>query len=257
MKNLLMIIVVAFALSGCVRAGNFDLLPFRKSIVNYARGYSIHDFNSEVYKGTDDIRENEVVMNKALTVRKGEAVLSDKLYNKASYEHTAFMPSESGSLQNLVFSLNLDARKTYEVSYWVNIKGTKYYLLNSDLDGYFYLFDDDGNFYNYGGLDKDGILQIMPEEVMVYPSNLKMNKIIKSRDEISNVRNGYEVKYTGEHLGRIWFDYMAYDGSDVAGKFERISFPNQPGLITVNGKGLRVIKADDNSITYMILKNDD
>ncbi len=257
MKKYITFLALILVLSGCVRAGNFDLLPFRKSIINAARGYSIHEFNSEEYKGTSNIRENEVVMNKALTVRKGEAVLSDKLYDRASYEHTSFKPNMSGSLQNMVFPLNIDARKTYDVSYWVKIDGSKYYLLESSLDGYFYLFDEEGNFYEHGGLDKDGVLQILPEEVMVYPSGMKMEKIIKSRDEVSNVRNGYEIKYAGVQLDRIWFDYLAYDGSDVSGKFDRINFPNQPGLITVNGKGLRVIKADDNSITFMILKNED
>ena len=92
---------------------------------------------------------------------------------------------------------------------------------------------------------------------MIYPSDMKMNTVVKYRDQISNVRNGYEVKYAGAKLDRIWFDYLAYDGSDSSGDFEKISFPNKPGLISFNGKGLRVIKADDNSLTYMILKNDD
>lgn len=257
MKKYITFFALVIVLSGCVRAGNFDLLPFRKSIVNSVRGYSINDFDSEEYKGTSDVRENEVTMNKAITVKKGEALLSDKLYSRSSYERTAFMPNTSGSLQNMLFNLNLNERKVYDVNHWVKIDGKKYYLLDSGLDGYFCLFDDDGNFYPKGGFDKDGVLQIMPEDIMLYPSNIKMNKIIKSRDEVSNVRNGYELKYAGVKLDRIWFDYLTYDGSDVSGNFERINFPNQPGLITVNGKGLRVIKADDNNITFMILKNED
>ena len=51
---------------------------------------------------------------------------------------------------------------------------------------------------------------------------------------------------------------MTYDLDDNdGGQFERINFPNKPGLITINGKGLRVLKADDEAITFMILKVED
>lgn len=256
MKKYFAILVGVITLAACVRAGDYDLFPFRRSFVNSIRGYTIHDFDDEIYKGTEDIRESEVMMNKALTVKKGEAVLSDKLFDRSSYEKTIFMPNINGTLQG-AFSLKLNSRQTYSVDKWVKIDGTKYYMLYSGIGSSYYLFDDDGTFYNHEGVDREGTLQIMEETVMLYPSNLKMNKITETRDEISNVRNGYEVKYGGVQLNRIWFDYLTYDGSDSSGNFERISFPDKPGLITINGKGLRVINADNNKITYMILKNDD
>ncbi len=256
MKKFLTVLACILVITSCIRAGDYDLLPFRKSLINSIRGYKISDFSDDVYKGTENIRENEVVMNKALTARKGETILSDKIFDKSIYEKTIFMPNVTGTLQG-AFAMKLNARKTYSVDKWVKIDGVKYYLLYSNIGNSYFLFDDEGNFYEHEGIDREGTLQIMQEVVMRYPSNLKMTKTIETRDEISNVRNGYEVKYGGAKLDRIWFDYLTYDGSDSSGNFEKISFPNKPGLITINGKGLRVISADDNKITYMVLKNDE
>ena len=101
-------------------------------------------------------------------------------------------------------------------------------------------------------------MTLLDGELFVYPSDLKIMKIAKIRDEISNVKDGYEVKYAGTKLGRIWFDYLAYDlDNNNGGQFEKINFPNKPGLITINGKGLRVLNANDEAITFMILKVDD
>lgn len=257
MRKFITCCTLIITLAACVRAGDYDLLPFRKSIVNAVRGYSIHDFNSEVYVGTADIRENETVMNKAITVKKGEDVLSDKLYDKSTYQKTVFVPNRKGSLNSLVAQMNLDPRKSYDITQWIKIDGTEYYLLEAGIGDSYFLFNENGEFYERSGFMKDDTFFLMDEEVMVYPSDLRMNTLVKYRDQISNVRNGYEIKYAGAKLDRIWFDYLEYDGSDSSGDFEKISFPNKPGLITFNGKGLRVIKADDNSLTYMLLKNDD
>ena len=254
-KNLLFVGSLLL-LSGCIRADHYDLLPM-KDIVDNMRSYSVYEFKTEKNTGTVNARDNEIVMNKALTVRKGEAVLSDKFYDKTSFEKIAFIPNKRGSLHSLTQQFNIDPRQEISSDKYTKIDGKKYYLLDAGLDGYNYLFDEDGVFYNYAALLKDDDLFLLEgEEVMAYPVDLKMKKITQTRDEISNVRKGYEVKYAGADLGRIWFDYLSYDG-DASGKFDHISFPNQPGLITINGNGLRVLKADDDKITFMILTHED
>ena len=85
---------------------------------------------------------------------------------------------------------------------------------------------------------------------------MKIKIINKMHDSISNIKNGYQVKYGGIKFDRLFFDYLGFDNEDnTAGEFKQINFPNKPGLIVINGLGLRVLNADDNSITYMILKD--
>ena len=154
--------------------------------------------------------------------------------------------------------MKLDNKKEYDVVGWSKVDGVRYSLLDSGLDDYVFLFDEHGNFYNKAGKIDDGVLKILDEEIFVYPSDVKMQTIAKMRDEVSNVKNGYEVKYGGVKLDRIWFDYMDYDQDyNNGGEFEKISFPNKPGLIMLNGKGLRVLKADKDTITYMVLTDEE
>ena len=259
MKKKIVGLVICLALGGCLRAGDYDLMPVRTKILNAYTGYSI-DFieQDEELVSSSDEREHDYVLNKAITVEKGEAILSDKFFNRDMYRSYVYRPTKKGVLQNQSFPMKLDNRKEYKILGWTTVDGVRYALLESGLGDYVFLFDEKGNFYNRAGWIDDGVLKILDEEIFVYPSDMKMQIIAKMRDEVSNVKKGYEVKYNGIKLDRIWFDYLAYDAdSDSGGRFEQISFPNKPGLITINGKGLRILKADDKSLTYMILQSDD
>lgn len=252
-----MLFIAVVLLSGCVKAGDFDLFPIRKKIISAIKGYSIDDFEKEIYTGTINVRDNDIVLNKALTVKKGDAIISDKYYNKSQCQQKVFMPNKKGNIQGFAYTLNLDPKKTYEINQTITLNGKKYYILPSEIEDYYYLFDEDGNFYEYAAIKRNNRLNIIDtEDVWVYPADLKMNTVIKNREELSDVLGGFEVKYGGAKLDRIWFDYMEYDGSDNHGTYERINFPKKPGLITINGRGLRIIRADEDSITYMILKDE-
>lgn len=256
MKKQLVCLVLCSVLAGCIRAGDYDLFPLRKKIFNSITGYSVdytEDESTFVSKQTQ--RELNYVKNKALTVKKGEALLADKIFDKTTYRTFVYKPNKKGVLTSHSYPVKLDNKMEYAVVGHVTVDSVRYALLDSGLDDFVFLFDEEGNFYNKAGRIDDGILQMVDEEIFVYPSDLKMQTIARMRDEISNVQNGYELKYDGTKLDRIWFNYMSYDGGNTSGEFERLSFPNKPGLIMVNGVGLRVLKADDDAITYMILKD--
>ena len=244
--------------AGCIRAGDYDLLPVRKKVFNAFKGYSIEKKKQgEEFIGSQTQREHEVVLNKALTVKKGEPILSDKTYNRDSYRAYIYRPTKKGAIDNMSFPLQLMPDKDYTVLGWIHMDGTQYSVLDSGLDDYVFLFDDNGKFYDKAGQIVDGRVHILDdEEIFIYPSDVRMLTLAKMRDDISNIKNGYEVKYGGVKLDRIWFDYMDYDQTyNEAGLFERLNFPNEPGLIMINGIGIRILRADDNSLTYMILKD--
>ena len=128
--------------------------------------------------------------------------------------------------------------------------------METPLDNYVFLFDEQGNLYEKGGKIVDERLQLIEEGVFAYPTNLKATIVNKMRDDVSNVKNGYQVKYGGVEFDRLFFDYLEFDSDDDSiTDFKRINFPDKSGLIVINGIGLRVLNADDNSITYIILKD--
>lgn len=257
MKKRIVSLVLCSFLAGCIRAGDYDLVPVRTKIVDSINGYTIKykEAKEDLIKRRGQ-REHDYVMNKAITVKKGEPILSDKFFDLDTYRSQVYMPNKKGSLQTITFPMQLDSRREYDILGWIKMNGETYSILASDLDDYVYLFDENGKFYNKAGRVKDGVVMILDEDVFAYPSDLRFIERVKTRDVASNVKDGYEIKYGGVKLDRLWFDYMAYDqDNNDGGVFERINFPNKPGLIMINGKGLRVLNADKDSLTYMILKD--
>ncbi|MCQ2741026.1 MAG: hypothetical protein MJ210_02790 [Alphaproteobacteria bacterium] len=258
MKKTLLGLVFVLFVTGCIRAGDYDLFPVRKKVLNAFSGYSIETKKQgDELVGRETKREHTVVLNKALTVKKGEPILSDKTYNSDSYRNYVYRPTKKGVISTIDFSMSLVPDKKYTVLGWTDIDGVQYSVLDSGLDDYAFLFDDNGKFFSKAGRIIDGRIHLLnDEDVFIYPSDNKMLILVKMREDISNIKNGYEVKYGGVELDRIWFDYMEYDQTyNEEGRFERLNFPNKPGLIMINGIGLRVLRADGDSLTYMVLKD--
>ena len=244
MKNKIALLSVALVLGGCIRAGDYDLLPFRKYAISAINGHYINSVDKEErLVGQEKVNEKQYQLNKSVTVKKGEAIISDKNYSRDVYRRIVYNANKDGVLNNNAYPQKIKANEDLNVIGFVNIDGTKYYMLASDID-------------DYAGQIKNGSLIVLDEELFVYPSDLKIRPVAKMRDEISNVKNGYEVKYGGVKFDRIWFDYIDYNSIfNNHGTIEKLSFPNKPGLITVDGKGLRILDATDDKITFMVLKD--
>ena len=145
-------------------------------------GYTINFADTEkMLLRSEDRREHNFVLNKALTVKKGETVLSDKFFVVDMYETIAYVPSKKGALQTTTVPTKLSNRQEYKILGTVSVDGAEYNLLPSGLDDYVFLFDNQGNFYNKAGWVDDGTLKLLDEEVFVYPSDLKMKKVIKNK----------------------------------------------------------------------------
>ena len=255
MKKIVVCLLACLSLNACIKAGDFDLLPVRKKIFNLYRGHSIEFYdNQEKLVGKERLHENDYSLNKAVTVKKGEDVLSDKIFDKRTYQRFFAKFNKKGNIDNRIYPMNVNADSEYNILGWTTIDNNRYTLISSPLDDYVFLFDEQGNLYKQGGKIVDDRLNLFEDTVFAYPSDLKLKVVNKMREDVGNVKKGYQVKYGGVKFDRIFFDYLGYDNvNDTMGEFKQINFPNKPGLIVINGIGLRVLNADDNSITYMIL----
>ena len=249
--------MACLSLSACVNAGDFDLMPFRKKMINSYRGYAVDFYdNKEALIGENGIHENDYDLNKAITVKKGENVLSDTIMNKMTYQRFFAKFNKKGAVNNNLFPMRVNGDDEYTIVGWTTINNDRYTIIESRLDDHVFLFNKDGIAYEKSGKIVDGRVQLLEDPVFSYPADLKLTIVNKMRDDISGVRKGYQVKYGGAKLDRIFFDYLGFDAdNDTRGEFKQINFPNKPGLIVINGIGLRVLNADDRSITYMILQD--
>ena len=146
----------------------------------------------------------------------------------------------------------IKADKQYHITGEVTIDGTKYFLIPCELEDYRMLMTEDGSFYSKIGQVKDGYLILLDTEFFPYPADLRLKPIVASFSKETESVTGYDVRYDGVRLDRIWFTYMDYSQPN-GGEFANISFPNKPGLIDINNIKFRVLKADNEKITYMVL----
>jgi hypothetical protein len=257
MKNKVWILA-CMVLSGCVRAGDFDLLPVRRQLLNSITGYSV-EFNKsdESFVGQETQREKDSALNKAITIRKGDTLFSDKALVNNTYHRVVYKPSQNGTIDNDAYPLRLSRTQEYSAIGWVTVDGTRYTLLDGGMDDYVVLFDENGHFFPKAGKIEGGVLKLLDGELFIYPSDLSMQKVTTQRSELDGVKFGYEVKYCGLQLDRLCFEYLEYEDDGQAGHFEQFYFPNKPGLISINGEGFRVLKADDAAISFVLLRSAD
>ncbi len=254
-------ICLLFALSvlpGCINAGNYDIIPARNDIFTIANGYGISFYDGgERLVSSETIEENSYKLNESATAYKGYSVLSNKIYQKDYYEEDYVKPNKNGALNSSSLPHKFSANQKYKFVGEVKINGSRYRLIPSELDGFVFLIDDEGAFYRQMGQIKGGTLILLDSEFFPYPEDLKMVNISTSRSEQTKPIKGFDVKYDGVRMERIWFTYLDYSDSDgEKGTFENISFPNKPGLIDINGVGFRVLQADEDKIQYMVLKDE-
>ena len=241
-------------LVGCVRAGSYDVLGFRNEIFTVWNGYKInfYDDNEPQLVSTETINETNYTPNIAQTVSVGNSILNNKTYQKTVYAQSYLKANKKGVLNSSSVPVGIYPDKKYEAIGEITIDGDRYKLIRSELEDYVVLIDDSGAFYSRIGQIKDDYLILLDTEFFPYPANLKMTEIQVTSSEQTAAVQGFDVKYDGVKLDRIWFSYYEYANED-SGTFSNLSFPNKPGLITINNIGFRVLAADNEKITYMVL----
>lgn len=252
MKNLCLMLVLL--VSGCIKAGDFDVLSQRNEVFYALNGYKISDYEEEGLQKvkTEKVEENNFKLNQAQTVSKGQSVLTNKIYLKEYYAKEFLKANKNGVLNSSSLPVVIKADKQYHITGEVTIDGTKYFLIPCELEDYRMLMTEDGSFYSKIGQVKDGYLILLDTEFFPYPADLRLKPIVASFSKETESVTGYDVRYDGVRLDRIWFTYMDYSQPN-GGEFANISFPNKPGLIDINNIKFRVLKADNEKITYMVL----
>ncbi|MBQ7285425.1 MAG: hypothetical protein IJW72_04150 [Alphaproteobacteria bacterium] len=253
MKKILMLLSLTI-LAGCLRAENYDILGFRNDVFVMSEGYKITFYDDgPVLIKSEVIEENNYKFNEAQTIYKGYSVLNNKIYRSDVYAEDLVRPNKNGALSSLGLPRKFSAEEKFKIIGQVEIDGVVYRLVPDVLESFAFLIDNQGVFYNKAGEIKGSYLVLLDSEFFPYPKDLRMVDVNIRKAEQTKPTEGFDVKYDGIRLDRIWFTYFDYEAGEK-GTFENISFPNKPGLITINGINMRVLRADNDKITYMLLK---
>lgn len=244
-------------LSSCIYAGNHENIgAFRNDIFSVWNGYSItfyDDSRPELVK-TEMIEDRNYKKNESATAYRGYSVLNSKRYRKDYYSQVYLHPNKSGALNTASVPHKFEPSDRLKLLGEVSIDGQTYRLVPSEMKDFVFLIDKDGAFYNKMGKVNGGSLILLDPEFFPYPDDLRLVEVASSSSTQTKPVEGFDVKYDGIRMDRIWFTYLDYADKD-GGRFENISFPNKPGLIEINGIGFRILNATDEKIDYMVLKD--
>lgn len=255
MKKLAVLFSV-LALSSCFSAGNHDVWSGRNAPFEYFATYAISFYGEEdTLLKTEYITEDNFKNNVILTAYTGYTVVDTKTYRKDYYRNEILTPSESGSLNTGSVPVVFKKGEKLKAIGQVYIDGNDYVMVEANMKGYVALVGHDGSFYKRIGQIRNGRLALIDNDFVPYPDDLKLLQVTSSKTTQTEPVKGFDVKYEGVKLERMLFtvlDYSTARGDN--GKFENISFPNQPGIININGVGIKVLLADKQKIDYIILK---
>ena len=155
MKKIVVCLLACFGLNACIYAGDVDLLPVRSKIFNLYKSHGIEYYdNKEVMIDNRLLRENHYDLNKAITVKKGEDILQDSTVEQKTYQRFVGKFNKKGVLNSKVYPMNVDSETEYTILGWATIDGEKYTLINSNVEGQVFLFDEQGKMYeNIGRIE--------------------------------------------------------------------------------------------------------
>lgn len=256
MRKLCMLLTLSM-LAGCVYAGDISIWDSRKNFFDILNGYKISFYDNEPkLLKSEFIDEKNFKLNESMTAYKGYSVLNNKVYRKDFYSQIYVRPNVDGALNSASIPHKFITTEKYKLIGDVYIGDTYYRLIPSELENFVFLIDEKGYFYKKMGEIKGDNLVLLNSLFYPYPENLHMVNVRTSKSEQTKPVQGFDLKYDGVRLDRIWFTYLQFnDENGQRGTFENMSFPINSGLIDINGIGFRVISADNNKLEYMVLKD--
>lgn len=244
-----------FYLSSCVYAGEVDVMGSRRSFFDSFQSHSI-DFrdNSPHLVKTEYINEKSFKRNEILTAFKGYSVLSDKTFVRSYYVTEKVRAVGNVVLSNVSAPYHFKNNETMNILGYTWIDGVKYSLVaTNELPNYVVLFNSEsGKLYNQTGHIKDGRLVLLRQDFVPSNPDFRFEPVFTTTTEQTKPIKGFDIKYDGLRLNRMWFVYYDY-ASSTSGGFKEYDFPKKPGLLTIGNVKIRVLAVDDQRIDYMVL----
>lgn len=246
-----------FFLSACVYAGEVDVMDNRRSFFDSFQSYAIEVHNNapKLVK-TEDVNEKSFRRNQILTAFKGYSVLSDKIFVRNYFVSEKMRAVGNVVMSNVSVPYSFKNNQTLDIIGYVKIDGVRYGLLpTNELPNFVVLYNaENGKVYKHTGQIKDGRLILLRQDFVLSNPDFRFEPVFITKTEQTKPVKGFDIKYDGIRLNRMWFVYYEY-GSSTSGGFKEYDFPNKAGLLTIGGVKIRILTADDQRIDYMVLSD--
>lgn len=256
MRKSLMMCSLLTILSACVYSGPVNFLDSRRRFVESFSSYPIsYRDNSPRLVKSQSINEKSFKRNEIRTAFKGYSVLSDKTFNRSYFVTERLKANGNIVLSNSSAPYILKNNQQKEILATTYIDGVDYNIITTELDKFVLLVNaKTGKLFKQTGMIKDDRLVLLRQDFVPSNENFRFEPVFVTTTEQSKPNKGFDIKFDGLRLNRMWFVYYDY-ASSKSGGFQEYDFPNKPGLININGVKVRVLAVDEQRVDYMVLSD--
>lgn len=249
------ILCTLLCLNACVYAGEIDVWSGRRAWFDNFNSFSIdYKNNAANLVKTDYVNEKSFKVNELRTAFKGYSVLSDKTFERRYFVTEKVRANANVALSSASAPYVYKRNETFDVIGTVTVDGITYNLIPTNLENFVVLADaKDGKLYSQTGMIKNNRLVLLRQEYVADNKNFRFEPVFITKTEQSKPVKGFDIKYDGVRLERMWFVYYDYEDS-TTGEFKEYSFPAKPGMINIKGVKLRILSVDDQRIDYMVIE---
>ena len=250
------ILCALLCLNACVYAGEVDVWSGRRAWFDNFNSFSI-DYTNNVTKlvKSEYVSEKSYKIGELRTAFKGYSVLSDKTMLRNYYVREQVRADGDVTLSSVSAPYVYHNNETFNVIGSVNMNGVRYNLIPTQLEDFVVLANNsNGKLYPYTGMIKNKRLILLREEYVPDNKDFRLMPVFITKVEQSKPVKGFDIKYDGVRLKRMWFVYYDYE-NDSSGDFKEYSFPAKPGLVNIRGVKLRILSVDEQRIDYMIVED--
>ncbi len=210
--------------------------------------------NTPRLQRVENVQRTSIEPNKVYTAFVGQTVISDSLFTHRVFATEKLIANGTVVMSSASTPIRFDNKEIREIIGYVTIDGIVYSLIDCGVKNYAALVTQDGALYKHIGKIDGRRLILLNTTYIVSDPDFRFRTIKTTQDENSEPLKGFELKYSGIKLDRIWFTLMTYS-SNRDGAFEEFSFPNKKGLVRIDDITIRIVEADDQKVDYMILNN--
>lgn len=216
-------------------------------------GISFRD-NTPQLQRVENVQRQSVNPKEVRTAFVGQTVISDSFFSRSVYATDEFMAKGNVVMSSASTPISFKNKETKEIIGYVTIDGVTYCLVDAGIKNYAVLVKPDGSLYKHIGKIDGSRLLLLNTTYVVSDPDFRFVTIKTTKEDSSAPSKGYELKYGGVKLDRVWFTLMTYS-SGREGVFEEFNFPNNKGLVRIEDISIRILEADKDKIDYMILSN--
>lgn len=221
-----------------------------------ARSYSIlPPPEQSVFTGSKTVYQNNYVLNQLTSAKVGETVLRVQAYKKDDFISGDLRLDAPVTIKIHTDEIKL-AAKRYPIYGMFELDGQPYFVLPKQ-GHYYFLVDTHGVIqtrflYDMKGSDK---VTLFNDRAMLFPETARMKRVTYFEQSKIPFLD-FEVVYDGIKNNQIVLFYKnAVPGTDGgSGSFDTLVYPADSTMISVKGRLLRIIRADREQITYIVVR---